>query len=295
MRFRNPKNVLVVRLLSGLILALVALPAFGQVPQPSGAPASGSARWYYERAIVLSIEEKPQVIAELQKAIQADPTLAEAHYFLGKLLMDKSDYDGAISEFRATVKYEPNHLPAHLELARALQSKKFLKEAIVELESILPKLGNQAFDLEVARIKSYVTSPDAEKYWKLLTGKVEELLDWIGSSIKETPQVYQKFTTERGLHDESVLLELAEIYSSDEETAPQLLPKFLQAIIASRGGFFPIALLQYGSVLQKDQPKAALEAYQASVDQLKSLGLKEGVDFDVTAINELKKTLGIDK
>src|SRR5258708_3890158 len=111
MRFRNPEIGLVVRLLFGLILALVALPVFGQTPQPAGAPAAGSARWYYERAIVLSIEEKPQVVSELQKAIQTDPTLAEAHYFLGKLLMDKSDFDGAISEFRATIKSEPNHLP----------------------------------------------------------------------------------------------------------------------------------------------------------------------------------------
>src|SRR5262249_5556079 len=113
MRFRNPKIIFVVRLVCGLFLMCVALPVLAQQSSsPQGAPAAGSGRWYYERAIVFSMQEKPQVISELQKAIKADPTLGEAHYFLGKLLMDRSDYDGAISEFRATVKSEPNHLPA---------------------------------------------------------------------------------------------------------------------------------------------------------------------------------------
>ena len=292
MSFRNPKITFVVRLLCGLFLACVALPVLAQ---QQSVPAAGSGQWYYERAVVFSMQEKPQVISELQKAIKADPTLAEAHYFLGKLLMDRSDYDGAISEFRATVKSDPNHLPAHLELARALRAKRFLKESIAELEGILPKLGNQAFDLEVARIKSSITSKDAEKNWKVYSAQTLDLLDWIDGAIKDTPQTYQKFTTERGLHDEAVLLELSEIYSSDEDTGPQLLPKFLQAVIASRGGFFPVAWLQYGSVLQKEQPKTALVAYETAVEQLKALGLKEDVDFDMTAITDLRKTLGISK
>ena len=216
MRYQFSIHRVVFQFTVGLLLAFVAFPVFGQTSQPQSAPAAGSGRWFYERAIVFSMEEKPQVISELQKAIQADPSLAEAHYFLGKLLMDRSDYDGAISEFRATLKSEPDHLVAHLELASALQQKKFLKESIAEIEGVLPKLGNQAFDLEVARIKSSLAAKDSDKSWKVFNGQVEDLLDWIDSAIKSTPQQYQKFTTERGLHDEAVLLELAELYAADE-------------------------------------------------------------------------------
>jgi len=278
-----------------LIIGMISGSAGMQAQTAASAPTSGTGRWFYERAIVLAMEERTGVTTELQKAVEADPNLAEAHYFLGKQLLESSAFDSAINEFRAALKTNPNHIPARLGLATAYQKKKFLKESLAELEQIIPVLNNQPFDLELAYIKSKIAEKDSDKHWETLTKRTANFLDWIDDTIKETPQQYQKYTTERGLRDESVLLELAGLYSEDEENAHQLLPKFLQSAIAMRDGFFPTALIQYGSTIQQTQPKTALEAYETSVAQLKSLGFKEGEDFDITAITELKKSLGIGK
>jgi tetratricopeptide (TPR) repeat protein len=276
-------------LITFALLATIAASAQTQ------APAAGTGRWFYERAIVMATEQKPQVTSELEKAVQADPNLAEAHYFLGKQLLDAGNFDTAIGEFRATIKLAPDHLPARLGLATAFQKKKFLKESLSELEQIIPILNNKTFDLELAYIKSKIAEKDSDKHWETLTKRTSNFLDWIDDTIKDTPQQYQKYTLDRGLRDEAVLIELAGLYSAEEDSARESLPKFLQSIIAMREGFFPIALLQYGSTVQQSQPKLALESYESSVAQLKMLGFKEGEDFDVTAITELKKTLSAEK
>lgn len=68
-----------------------------------------------------------------RQAIGINPDLAEAHNGLGNALKDRGDLDGAISEYQQSIKIKPDLAQAHSSLGVALVNKGDLKGAIQEL------------------------------------------------------------------------------------------------------------------------------------------------------------------
>jgi tetratricopeptide (TPR) repeat protein len=87
-----------------------------------------------------------EAIACWRKAIDLDPTLANAHNNLGAILCDvKRDYDGAIACFRKAIELDPMFAMAHYNLGNALKGKGQVDEAIASFEKAIdldPTLAN---------------------------------------------------------------------------------------------------------------------------------------------------------
>jgi protein O-mannosyl-transferase len=65
-----------------------------------------------------------KAIIELNRAIQADPSMFLAHYNLGTGYMLKESYGNAVISFKACLKLKPNHEPTLFNLAKVYQNKK---------------------------------------------------------------------------------------------------------------------------------------------------------------------------
>ncbi|MBT5531718.1 tetratricopeptide repeat protein [Candidatus Poribacteria bacterium] len=76
-----------------------------------------------------------------QRAIAADPSLADAHYRLGLLLGGRSQWKPAIASLQTATKLDPDHVDAHCELGEA-----YLIGAVQSPEAVPPLL--RALELE---------------------------------------------------------------------------------------------------------------------------------------------------
>ena len=68
-------------------------------------------------------------MAELQTAIELDPSDAFPRHELAALLMDEGDYRGAIAQLKEVVRLEPEDFEAHLDLGICYAQKGFYAEA----------------------------------------------------------------------------------------------------------------------------------------------------------------------
>jgi tetratricopeptide (TPR) repeat protein len=59
-------------------------------------------------------------LAEFNKALELDPTLADAYYGRANVRGNKRDLQGAIADYEATIKHRPSHARAHSDLALVL-------------------------------------------------------------------------------------------------------------------------------------------------------------------------------
>jgi cytochrome c-type biogenesis protein CcmH/NrfG len=59
--------------------------------------------------------------ALLQKAIALDPSLAEPHFYLGTLALDRGDVQEALHQLETGVKLDPRSSRMHFALSRALK------------------------------------------------------------------------------------------------------------------------------------------------------------------------------
>lgn len=83
---------------------------------------------------------------ECQELLKANPSLAKAHFVIGKIYYSKNDYAKAAQEFKVASECDPNFVDAHVELGRLYfvkqhdfpkAAQKFEKALIVN-----PKLDN---------------------------------------------------------------------------------------------------------------------------------------------------------
>ena len=61
-----------------------------------------------------------EAAAELTRAIEKNPKLAEAHYLMGLIRQERGDRELAIASFRAALKIEPRHAAAQARLAEVM-------------------------------------------------------------------------------------------------------------------------------------------------------------------------------
>ena len=66
----------------------------------------------------LAANALPQALELLQGVVQANPTLAEAHYTLGQVLELQGDRAAAAASYSAFIRFAPERLATHVELVR---------------------------------------------------------------------------------------------------------------------------------------------------------------------------------
>ncbi len=88
------------------------------------------AKTSYDLGGTLSGQKNPRgAVTAYQKAIQLNPTHAEAHYGLGNALRDSGDQSGAIAAFQKAIQLKPNYGEAHNNLGLLLYARKDLEGA----------------------------------------------------------------------------------------------------------------------------------------------------------------------
>src|SRR5687768_18504779 len=79
-------------------------------------------RAYIDRGFQLGKEGKwPEALLQLRRAVEIDPTSAEAHYSLGVSLFWTKQVQSAIEELKLALRLDPHLAPAHHFLAQGLR------------------------------------------------------------------------------------------------------------------------------------------------------------------------------
>ncbi len=77
------------------------------------------AHWKIANSLI-SLNQKPdEALNHIRQALENCPDLAQAHLDLGRLLAGKSDYAGAVAEYRRVVELNPEEASVHFLLATA--------------------------------------------------------------------------------------------------------------------------------------------------------------------------------
>ena len=82
-------------------------------------------------------QDRQAAFVSLQKAVQADPKLKEAHYYLGHIYVLKEKYPQAEEQFRKVLSLDPDYSEAHLYLGQVLEAQGRWKEAIASYRHAL--------------------------------------------------------------------------------------------------------------------------------------------------------------
>ena len=90
-------------------------------------------------------------IAELKKALELSPGLAEYHLNLGVVYANKKEYDNAINEVEQSVKINSSNSMAYYVLAMLYEKKKMKDKAIEAWGNVLTR--NPAEDLKETATK----------------------------------------------------------------------------------------------------------------------------------------------
>jgi len=120
---------------------------------------------------------------DLEKAIELNPKLPEAHAYLGLALGSTGDYDAATAAFRAELQLDPYNFTAILELGMLAKRYQRSSEALSLFErALIIHPGEPAAEYQIATIE-------------LATGKVEEARQRLEMLVWASPQFLEAHTS----------------------------------------------------------------------------------------------------
>ncbi|MBI4649953.1 tetratricopeptide repeat protein [Candidatus Desantisbacteria bacterium] len=93
-------------------------------------------------AFYLSAYKVEEAIAELQKALEIDPTQISVHIVLSQIYLQKNELDKAIEETNLVLKANQDDMGAHKNLASIYVRKEEYDKSIIHLKKILDKEPN---------------------------------------------------------------------------------------------------------------------------------------------------------
>jgi tetratricopeptide (TPR) repeat protein len=274
-------------------------------------PAAQSADWFYERALIYHLkDEDGHATIELYKALDKQPDLMEANFFMGLLFAGREHWEECTQALGKVLQANSvNNLPARITLARARVEISNYQGAIEDLEKVAAALNiGKDFTDELHRCKADAAlakpeiplpkkdekdpSPYIPNYSENsphnLKARLEGLLDQAQESLIETPVKYRDATVSMGLKDPLVYADLADLYASNDQRQEAL--KILNEALNLRKGFSPGILLKIGQIYQDEQRfNDALAVIERAVTQLRALGFSETKgDFSLEDLQQLK-------
>src|SRR4030095_2041440 len=126
-RFGNPKPSTLV-----LLVVTLAISTLGQSRSDQGREAEAVALtnlgFNYAKSGQYS-----KAVELLSRAIQLNPDLAEAHYFLGATYNNMDQHEEAIKEFKESIRLKPGWADAHSGLGVAYNCSKLFDESVKAL------------------------------------------------------------------------------------------------------------------------------------------------------------------
>jgi len=111
-----------------------------KMPEVSGALASYASMkpndsvssFLYAKALLAQQAEPDQVEPLLRKSIQLNPAYWESHFELGTVLEKRSDWTGAVQEYRKSIELNAKASAPHYRLARVYERLGKTQDAVAE-------------------------------------------------------------------------------------------------------------------------------------------------------------------
>ncbi len=232
--------------------------------------------------------------------------LAECSYLMAVIQARNGRVSDAITALNAVVDADPSlpeHVPARLLLLRSYQQLKAWQRALPHFRQLMKILDvsdprAQKAVLELARAtvgQRRDVNPEAA---------LRDGIAAIDDTLYAEPNKFREVTLGRKLRDPLVYVELAGIFSDEEEARE--VEGTLSEAIRVRGGFFPVAFLGIAELEDAaaqgfeaagkkkeavEQYEAALKDYDTAYQQMKELDFAEGSDLDASHLEKLRKKI----
>ncbi len=263
-------------------------------------------------ARVLYREQMEKLVQTALTTVQLDEWFAlkreaaECSYLLAVIQARNGRAADAITALNAVVDADPSlpeHIPARLLLLRSFQQLKAWQRALPHLRQLIKMLDvsdprAQKAVLALVRAstgQSRNVTPDAA---------LKDGIAAIDDTLFAEPAKFREATLGRKLRDPLVYIELAGIFSDEEETGE--VEGTLSEAIRMRGGFFPVAYLGVADLEDTaaqaleaagkkkeavEKYEAALKDYDTAYKQMKELDFAEGSDLDASHLEQLRKKI----
>jgi len=124
----------------------------------------------------IDVERSEQVIKELKRKLEEDPSSYLAHHLLGMTYGEKGKFDLAVEEFKEALKLNPEEATVHSNLAVAYFKKGLFDEAIREFREALrlePTSAETHFNLAHAYLEANMPKDAKAEFKKALKIKPE--------------------------------------------------------------------------------------------------------------------------
>jgi len=207
------------------------------------------------------------------KALDLDPSLAEAHFALAQTLEYDWNWSEAEKEFKLALKLNPNYADAHLEYGRFVQALERNDEAMKEMNYAMEL---NPFDIKTRVVVAYVTW--ASHQYDLALQQFTSLGDdwglvWTYREKQMYPEALAALERYKSDHSSqrrspSVLVAAASIYGLEgrKNNAEKLIDELREMARHQyvSGVFFAEA---YVGIVQKDQAVTWLERAYGEHDQ----------------------------
>jgi tetratricopeptide (TPR) repeat protein len=116
-------------------------------PRVTQAPTAGDRRkateLFQEAYRLAQLNHLDAAVLQYQKVIAADPSLAQAHFNLGKVYLDQQQYERAIVANETALAIQPDYLNARLNYAVALQRAGYAQDAVEHYKKVLERNPNE--------------------------------------------------------------------------------------------------------------------------------------------------------
>jgi len=108
-------------------------------------------KFYINRAFIycLVLRQYPQALADLNKAIELDPKLAQAYGLRGLLHMISNQYPQALADYNKAIELDPKYAPAYLNRGLVYQKSKQYPQALADYSKAIeldPKFANAYYN-----------------------------------------------------------------------------------------------------------------------------------------------------
>lgn len=244
--------------------------------------------------------------AQLDEWFSLKRETAECSYLMAVIQARNGRAADAITALNAVVDADPSlpeHIPARLLLLRSYQQLKAWQRALPHLRQLIKMLDvsdPRAQKAVLALVRASTGQPQNVNPDAALKDGIAAIDD----TLFVEPGKFREATLGRKLRDPLVYVELAGIFSDEEEVGE--VENTLSEAIRMRGGFFPVAYLGIAdledtagqSLEAAGKKKEAIEKYQAALKdydmayrQMKELDFAEGSDLDASHLEQLRKKI----
>lgn len=234
---------------------------------------------------------------------------AECSYLMAVIQARNGRAADAITALNAVVDADPSlpeHVPARLLLLRSFQQLKAWQRALPHLRQLIKILDVSDPRAQKAVLALVRASTGRAQNNTTPEAALKDGLAAIDDTLFGEPGRFREVTLGRKLRDPLVYVELASIFSDEEETTE--VESTLSEAIRMRGGFFPVAFLGIADLEDTtaqaletagkkkeaiERYEAALKDYDTAYRQMKELDFTEGSDLDGSHLEQLRKKIAM--